>query len=223
MAKEPIRTEDAVRILLVDDHPIVRQGLRMLVSQESDMRVCGEAASASEALTAMSKTQPNVAIVDLSLKGSSGLELIKDVRIRFPEVLLLVLSMRDEAFYAERALRAGARGYITKEEGTERLIEGIRTLLVGQIYVSERLAARLISKYVDGGSTGSPVQRLTDRELEVFELIGQGMTTRQVAENLHLSVKTIESHREHIKTKLKLDNATELLKNAIQWVQCIGD
>jgi len=222
-SSKPPSEAEATRILLVDDHSIVRQGMRMLISQEPDLVVCGEAASAHEALKAVERTQPNVAVVDLSLKDSSGMALIKDLKIRHPKVLVLVVSMRDESFYAERVLRAGAKGYISKEEGTEKLVEGIRAVLTGKVYVSESLAARLLSKYVGGGSAGSesPVQRLSDRELEVFEWIGQGLTTREIAEKLHLSVKTIESHREHIKEKLGLDNATELLKHAIEWNQTI--
>ena len=216
--------KDETKILIVDDHPIVRQGIKLLVTQEPDMTVCGEADSAADALEAIERSSPDVAIVDLALKESSGLELIKDIRIRYPKLLVLVLSMRDESFYAERVLRAGASGYITKEEGTERVIEGIRKILEGEVYLSEKLASKMIRKYVDGrpGSGGTLVQNLTDRELEVFEMIGNGLTTREVAGKLHLSVKTVESHREHIKEKLKLDNATELLKPAIQWVQCQG-
>ena len=216
------RTEKAVtRILIVDDHPIVRQGIRLLVDQEADLMICGEAESASEALKITDQSKPNVAIVDLSLRESSGLELIKDFKIRHPDLKILVLSMRDESFYAERVLRAGARGYITKEEGTEKVIEGIRSILAGQVYLSERLASKMINKWVDGGSDkGGPlVQNLTDRELQIFELIGTGLSTREIAEKLHLSIKTIESHREHIKAKLDLSTATELLKHAIQWIQ----
>ena len=210
------------RILLVDDHPIVRQGIRILLNREADLSVCGEAESAFEALQAIESTQPDAAIVDLSLKESSGLELIKDIRIRCPKLPVLVLSMRDECFYAERVLRAGARGYITKEEGTEKVVDGLRKVLAGEIYLSEKLAAGVMRKMVTG-QTGSPenlIDTLTDRELEVLELIGAGLTTRVVAEKLHLSVKTIDSHREHIKEKLRIDNAAELLKHAIQWHQC---
>ena len=219
----PADAAEQVRVLLVDDHSIVRQGMRMLIAQEPDMVVCGEAASAHEALEDVEKSSPHVAVVDLSLKDSSGLELIKDLKIRHPNVLVLVLSMRDESFYAERVLRAGAKGYISKEEGTERLIEGIRTVLRGEIYVSEKLAAKLLNTYVGGSPAESPVRKLTDREVEVLEWIGHGLTTREIAEKLHLSIKTIDSHREHIKDKLKLDNATELLKHAIQWTQGIEE
>ena len=216
--------EDARRrILLVDDHPLVRQGIRMLVDREEDLGICGEADSASEALRVLETARPDLAIVDLSLKGSNGLELIKDIQIRFPKVLVLVLSMRDEAFYAERVLRAGARGYITKEEGTRVILEGIRKVLSGQIFLSERMASRMIGKFIraDEPQAGSPLEGLTDREMQVFELIGQGLPTREIAAKLHLSPKTVESHRENIKGKLKLDSAAELLRHAIEWVQSV--
>ena len=162
-----------------------------------------------------------MAVVDISLKDSSGIELIKDLKVRFPDLLVLVLSMHDESFYAERVLRAGARGYVTKEEATESVIIAIRKLLDGGIYLSDNMASKMLSKFVDGPSEagGLPVDRLTDRELEVFEFIGRGTSTRQIADKLHLSIKTIESHRENIKRKLKLDNATELLQHAVKWVQ----
>ena len=211
------------KVLLVDDHPIVRQGIRMLVDQESDLEVCGEAESEVEALRLIEQTQPDIAVVDLSLKGSSGLSLTREIRTRHPQVQVLVLSMRDEAFYAERVLRAGAKGYITKEQGSERIIEGIRKVVAGQIYLSDQLASKMLKSLVGGDRPGeSPVRRLSDRELAVFELIGHGLTTRDVAKRLHLSVKTVESHREHIKEKLNLSGAPDLLKYAIQWVQYQG-
>jgi DNA-binding NarL/FixJ family response regulator len=221
-AKSTPPGKSKVKIFLVDDHPVVRQGIKLLVHQESDLEVCGDADSTQEALRSIEKLQPDVAVIDLSLKDSNGLELIKDLRIRCPKLLILVLSMHDESFYAERVMRAGARGYITKDEGAEKVIEGIRRLLKGEAYLSDKMASKMIYKLVDGRSaqTRSSVDCLTDRELEIFELIGSGLGTREIAEKLHLSVKTIESHREHIKDKLKLDGATELLKHAIQWVQC---
>jgi len=209
-----------VRVFLVDDHPVVRQGIAMLIDQEIDMCVCGEADNADDALAMINQLKPDLAIVDLSLKDSSGLELIRDLQIRDPRVVVLVLSMHDEAFYAERVMRAGARGYMTKDEGTEKVIEGIRLLLDGQVYVSDRVAAKMIGKLIGGrASTWTKVGGLTERELEVFELIGSGLGTREIAGKLHVSVKTIESHREHIKEKLGLATATELLKNAVQWMQ----
>jgi DNA-binding NarL/FixJ family response regulator len=212
---------ETIRVLLVDDHPIVRQGVKMMITQEPDMVVCGEAESADEALAAMLQSTPEVAVVDLALKESSGLELIKDAKARYPKMAMLVLSMRDEAFYAHRALRAGARGYITKEEGPGRIIEGIRTVVAGRVYLSENLASKMIGAYIVGmPEAGATLEHtLSDRELEVFELIGSGLTTRDIASKLHRSVKTIESHREHIKGKLGLQNANELLTRAVQWVE----
>jgi len=211
------------KVLLVDDHPIVRQGIKMLIDHEKDLEVCGEAQSAPQALQIARQTQPDIALVDLSLKDSSGLELIKDLRIHLPDLLILVLSMRDESFYAERVLRAGARGYITKEQASERVIEGIRKVLAGQVYLSDKISSHILSRLVGGKpSVGSTIQKLTDRELAIFEMIGRGMPTRDIANSLHLSVKTVESHREHIKEKLTLENASDLLKHAILWVQCQG-
>ena len=215
---------EKTRVLIVDDHPIVRQGIKMLLDQEPDMLVCGEAESAAEALAGIEKSKPDVVIVDLALKESSGLDLIKDIKIRYPKLRVLVLSMRDESFYAERVLRAGALGYITKEEGTEKVVEGIRRILDGEVYVSEKLSARIVKEWVSGGvgATKPSLEKLTDREMQVFELIGNGLPTREIAKKLHISVKTIDSHREHIKDKLNIDNAADLLKHAIQWVQCHG-
>jgi DNA-binding NarL/FixJ family response regulator len=183
--------------------------------------VCGEAESVSEALDMLAREKPDVAIVDLHLKNSSGLELIKDLQVRQPDMPILVLSMRDEGFYAERVLRAGARGYVTKEEGPRKVLEGVRRVLAGDIYLSDRMASKVMSKIVGGLDKpgDSPMDSLTDRELEVFELIGQGLPTREVAERLHISPKTVDSHREHIKDKLQLDNSTDLLKHAIEWTQ----
>lgn len=221
MAADVKNDDGKKRVAVIDDHPIVRRGLSELIANQAGLTVCGEAEDAAGALKMIAETGPDLAVVDISLKDSSGIELIKDLKIRFPELLVLVLSMHDESFYAERVLRAGARGYVTKEEATESVIVAIRKLLDGEIYLSEKMASKMLSKFVDGPSEvgGLPVDRLTDRELEVFELIGRGIRTRQIAENLHLSVKTIESHRENIKRKLKLDNATELLQHAVKWVQ----
>jgi DNA-binding NarL/FixJ family response regulator len=208
------------RILLVDDHPVVRQGVRAVVSQETDFEVCGEAESASDALQVIQDSKPDVAIVDLSLKGSSGLDLIKDIRLRYPNLLVLVLSMRDEAFYAERVLRAGARGYVVKEEGCAVVVDAIRKILKGQIFLSDHVASKMLGAFVGGVKPGSsPIEQLTDRELQVFELIGKGIPTREIAAKLHLSVKTIDAHRENIKRKMQIDGATELLKHAIEWLR----
>lgn len=212
----PART----RIILVDDHPVVREGIRSVVVQETDMEVCGEAESASEALKVIQETRPDVAVVDLSLKESSGLELIKDIRLRHPSLLVLVLSMRDESFYAERVLRAGARGYVVKDEGCRVVVDAIRKIIKGQIYLSDQIASKMIGAFASGAKPGaSSVEQLTDRELQVFELIGKGVPTREIAAKLHLSVKTIDAHRENIKRKMQIDGATELLKQAIEWLR----
>ena len=210
-----------VKVFIADDHPIVRQGLKQLIEQDEGYVVCGQAEDAPELLTAIEQTQPDIALVDISLKETSGIELIKDIRIRFPKLPTLVLSMHDESFYAERVLRAGARGYVTKEEATETVMTAIRQVLDGKIYLSDRMAAKMLSKFVAAptGTSGLPTDRLSDRELTVFESIGRGLATRQIAEKMHLSIKTVESYRANIKRKLKLDNATELLQQAIQWVQ----
>lgn len=197
----------------------------MLVDAENGMAVCGTAETVAGALEAIPACKPTIAIVDLSLKDGSGLDLIKDMRIRFPDVAILVLSMRDDAFYAERALRAGAMGYITKEQGTERIAEGIRRVLAGEIYLTDDLSSQLLGRMVDSrAAVNAPsINNLTDRELQVFDMIGQGKSTREIAAALHLSVKTIESHREHVKDKLGIANGTELLKRAIQWTQVEGN
>ena len=207
------------RIFIVDDHPIVRQGLAELINHEEDLKVCGQAEDAPEALGIIKETRPNMVIVDISLKETSGMELIKDIKVLYPNLPVLALSMHDESLYAERALRAGAKGYIMKAEATENVITAIRKILSGQIYVSDKMAAKMVRKLVGGGpDVGvSAIERLSDRELEVFHLIGQGFGTRQIAERLHLSVKTIETYRAHIKEKLNLADANELLQYAIQW------
>ncbi|MHC4146767.1 MAG: response regulator [Planctomycetota bacterium] len=218
-------TENRTKILIVDDHPIVRQGLAELVNHESDLEVCGQAEDAHQAMKAIKEMKPNMAVVDISLKETSGLELIKDINSQHPNLPVLALSMHDESLYAERALRAGAMGYIMKQEATENVIVAIRRILGGEIYVSDRMAARMVRKLVTGQTetTASPVERLSDRELEVFHLIGRGYGTRQISERLHLSVKTIETYRAHIKDKLDLTDAAELLQHAIQWASSSGD
>jgi len=206
------------RIMLVDDHPILRQGLGQLLSQEKDLLICGQFEEASKALEACGNLKPDAAIVDISLKGSSGIELLKNIKVQYPKLLVLVLSMHDESLYAERALRAGASGYIMKQEAPEQVLVALRRILNGEIYLSEKMSSKLMHQLVSGRptETGSLMERLSDRELEIFGLIGQGRGTRQIAEQLHLSVKTSESHRAHIKEKLNLKNATELVHRAIQ-------
>lgn len=208
-------------VLIVDDHPIVRQGLAQLINQEKDLAVCGQAEDAHEAIEAIRQLNPDLIIVDISLKDTSGVELIKDLKVRYPNLPILTLSMHDEAVYGERALRAGARGYIMKQEATEKVVTAIRRVLAGEVYVSDGMAAIMVSKLVGGGAgkkAGSAVDALSDRELEVFRMIGEGFNTREMAEKLHLSVKTIETYRAHIKEKLALQDASELLRTAIQWV-----
>ncbi|MEX2216505.1 MAG: response regulator transcription factor [Phycisphaeraceae bacterium] len=209
-----------IRVLIVDDHPIVRRGIVAMINQDPGLEVCGEAEGYHEGLDLIRKVNPDLAIIDLTLPDISGLELVKQVKAIAPTMPMLVLSMHEETLYAERVLRAGARGYIMKQEGTEKLIDAIAAVMRGDIYVSEKMASRMLGKLVDGkkGTGTSPLERLSDRELEVFELLGRGLGTREVAERLCVSIKTIESHREHIKEKLQLKNATELVQHATQWV-----
>ena len=209
------------RLLIVDDHPIVRQGLVELLGDNETVEVTGQAASAHEALELIRKHRFDLAVVDLSLRGLSGLELIKLVQVEVPDLPILVLSMHDELFYAERALRAGAHGYIMKQEALDKINEAIGKVLSGEIYVSESVSARMLQRFVGGGAPPpeSAVESLSDRELEVFQLLGQGYGTRQVSDMLHISPKTVESYRANIKTKLQLKNASELVQAAVQWVQ----
>lgn len=208
-------------ILIVDDHPIVRQGLEHLISQEKNLVVCDQAEDAYQAMMAIRDLSPDIVIVDISLRDKSGLELIKDIHLQYPELPILALSMHDENLYAERVLRAGAKGYVMKQQATEKVIKAIRSILNGQLYVSDGIAAKMMRKLVGAKSEAelSMADRLSDRELEVFQLIGKGLGTRQIADQLHLSVKTIESYRAHIKEKLNLSDATELLQYAIQWAR----
>ena len=207
------------RVFVVDDHPIVRQGLALLINQEADLSVCGEAEDMHTALQAAPASRPDVMIVDISLNGPDGLELLKHVRLKCPALPVLILSMHDEQIYAERALRAGANGYIMKQEATERVLVALRRILSGETYVSDRIARSMLQHYLRGTNVAaySPISELTDRELEVFRLIGEGHGTRQIAEELHLSVKTVESYQAHIKEKLSLRSARELVQHAIQW------
>ena len=218
--KKTVARKDVSRVFIVDDHPIIRQGLGQLIDNEKDLSVCGQAEDAYEALKAIVKLEPDLIIVDISLKHSNGLELIKNLRQDNQSMGILVLSMHNESLYAERGLRAGANGYIMKEEAPAKIIGAIRRILNGKIYVSENVSMRMLSKLVNGKAEAlsEPIESLTDRELEVFGLIGQGRGTRQIAKELHLSMKTIESYRAHIKDKLNLANAAELVQHAIQWV-----
>jgi DNA-binding NarL/FixJ family response regulator len=206
-------------IFIVDDHPIVRQGLALLINREPDLAVCGDAEEAGSALRGIEELKPDLIVVDISLNGPDGLDLLKDIRARDSNLPVLILSMLDESLYAERALRAGANGYIMKQEATDRVLVAIRRILEGEIYLSDRMANRMLHRFASGAGVEqkSAVADLTDRELEVFRLIGEGHATRQIAQELHISVKTVESYQAHIKDKLSLKNARELFQRAIQW------
>jgi DNA-binding NarL/FixJ family response regulator len=207
------------RVLLVDDHPIVRQGLALLIDREPDLCVCGEAEGAHSAFHAITTLCPDIVVLDISLSGPDGLDVLKELRLKTSSLAVLILSMHDESIYAERAMRAGANGYIMKQEATEKVLVAIRRILQGDVYLSDRLTTTMLQHYVRGSSPSklSPLVNLTDRELEVFRLIGEGHATRQIADELHLSVKTIESYQAHIKEKLALRNARELVQHAIEW------
>src|SRR6202167_1359397 len=207
------------RILVVDDHPIAPQVLTLLINREPDMLVCGEAEEAMGGLHVLASARPDVLIVDISLNGPDGLDLLKSIRTTHPTLPVLILSMHDESIYAERALRAGANGYIMKQEATEKVLVAVRRILAGEVYVSDRIADKMLKHYITGSGSlrNSSIADLSDRELEVFRLIGEGHGTRQIAEELYLSVKTVESYQAHIKEKLSLRSARELMQHAIQW------
>lgn len=207
-------------VFVVDDHPIVREGLAQMINRESDLTVCGEAQEMHAALEMIDALKPDILIVDISLNGPDGLDLLKNIRTKDPGLPVLILSMHDESIYAERALRAGANGYIMKQEATEKVLVALRRILSREIYVSSRIASKMLQQFV-GGSPGagmhSPLDGLSDRELEVLRLMGDGHATRQIAEELHLSVKTVESYQAHLKEKLSLKNLRELVQYAVQW------
>jgi DNA-binding NarL/FixJ family response regulator len=209
------------RVLIVDDHPAVREALALRIGRQLDLEVCGEAADTTEALALIAERQPDVAVVDISLKTGNGIDLIKRIKARNDQVRLLVWSMHSESLYAERALRAGALGYVTKDQATDRIIEAIRRVLDGKVWLSEAMAERLLHRAVGtegAAATLSPLDALADRELEVFRLIGEGMKTAEIAERLHLSVKTVETYRDRIRQKLDLSDGTKLAHYATQWV-----
>lgn len=208
------------RLLIVDDHPIMRQGLTALVNNERDLHICAEAETAAQAMDLVQSEAPDLVLLDLTLPDKNGLELIKDLLAPHPNLAILVVSMHDEAIYAERVLKAGGRGYVMKQEGGKRLIEAIRRVLAGHIAVSEKMSGRILELFSGRRSqtAASPVQSLTDREFEIFQLIGQGRKTSDIAQHLHLSVKTVEVHRLHIKAKLNLPDATSLIREAVRWV-----
>ena len=208
-----------IKVLLVDDHPLVREGLANLITREPDLEVCAEAGTEPEALQLIGATNPDVVIVDLTLESGSGLELVKSIKAIHPGVVTLVLSMHEETLYAERALRAGARGYIMKREATKKVVSGIRAVRAGQLFVSEKISVRMAQKFVDGrtSAAATPAEQLSDRELEVFQLLGRGLSTRQIAEHLHVGFKTVQAYAARIKEKLGLANASELMREAIRW------
>ncbi|HEY0549126.1 MAG TPA: response regulator transcription factor [Verrucomicrobiae bacterium] len=208
------------KIFIVDDHPMMRDGLAQMIGNEPDLSVCGEAEDASEALAQIEKLKPDLAIVDITLRSSSGLELIKDLQIRLPRVPVLVISMHDESLYAERVLRAGGRGYVMKQEGGKKLMEAIRQVLSGQTYISPKISAKIVDAF-SGRRSGnlSPVEALTDREFEVFQLIGAGLSTKEIAGKLRISAKTVEVHRVNIKRKLNVGTAPELIRFAVRWME----
>lgn len=216
----PKSRKPAATVMVVDVHPLIRAGFRRMLEGASDLELCGEADGQSQAMRAFQQRTADIVTSDISLSDGSGLELTREIQTRRPETRVLICSTHDDTLYAERALRAGAQGYINKQEPAERLLTAIRRVLDGRVYLSDRMTERMLCRTVGNGESAgqSPLNSLSDRELEVFELVGHGVTTRQVAEHLHLSPKTIETYRENIKTKLNLKNATELTRHAVQWV-----
>ncbi len=220
MNKKPAEeTGNKRRIFIVDDHPLVREGLANLINQQDDLTVCGEAEDAAQALAGIGVARPDLALIDISLKTASGLELVKDLGVHFPLVALVVLSMHDELLYAERSLRAGARAYVMKRETTKDVLTAIRQVLGGDVYVSERVVNAMARRLGSSrkAATSSPVEQLSDRELEIFRLLGQGLTTSQIAADLHLSLKTVQAYCARAKEKFGVNSLSELLRAAIRW------
>lgn len=213
-----------VRVLLVDDHPITRQGIRALVNQQLNLEVCGEADTATQALELVGTLEPDIIILDISLPQTNGIELTKQIKTIAPDKPILVVSMHDEALYAERAIRAGAMGYVMKEEAGDKVATALQHLLRGEMYLSAKMKQRMLHRFVNkrGDSAEFAIDTLSNREMEVFRLIGNGFSTRQIASKLGLSAKTIDSYREHLKVKLGLDNGADLIRHAIQWVRMEG-
>ena len=213
-------TPAQIRILVVDDHPLVRQGLAQFINQERDMQVYAEASDGYEALERIENDPPDLVIADIEMKGLNGMELVRNMKSQHPDIPVLMLSMHDEGLYAERALRAGARGYLMKEEDPEVVVNAIRTIIDGEVYVSEEAISKILSNYTGNWSDkGSIIDRLSDRELEVFKMIGEGYRTRHIAENLHLSAKTVESYKARLKQKLTLKDAAQLARYAAEWMK----
>ncbi len=220
-AATPARKSARKQILIVDDHPMMRDGLAALITAQADLTVCGQAADAREAMLSVESLSPDLVLMDISLPGKSGLETIKDIQALAPGLAMLIISMHDESLYAERVLRAGARGYVMKQEGGKRIMEAIRAVLEGKVFVSEKMSARIMDAFTGrrGTEAAGSVGTLSDREFEVFQLIGRGRSTKEIAGQLHLSVKTVEVHRVNIKAKLKLATSPELTHYAVRWVE----
>ncbi len=219
MSLTVLSKENPARIIIVDDHPMVREGLKMRIAIEPDLHICGEAEEEGEALRLIRNAQPDLVISDLSLRAGNGLALVQRIKTEMPATYVLVLSMHDETLYAERALRAGAHGYLNKQEPQERLIQAIRTVLSGSMYLSEKMTQRMLSRVSQLSQPSlDPVDTLTDRELQIFQMLGEGMSTRGIAKELKRSVHTIETHREKIKRKLNLQSANDLVQSAVHWV-----
>jgi DNA-binding NarL/FixJ family response regulator len=218
MAADP-QPQRPSRILVVDDHSIVRHGLVALLSREKDLVVCGEAASCEEARAAAKSLAPDLMIMDITMKDGSGLDVIREVRAASPQIKALVLSMHDETLYAEKALRAGARGYVMKENADEDIVEAIRTVLRGELYISTEVSAQMLREYIGEEAERTGIESLTERELEIFACIGQGLATRKIADKFGLSTRTVEVHRAHIKRKLQCEDAAQLVREAVRWVE----
>ncbi len=212
------------RVLLVDDHPMTREGLAAIINRQADLEVCREAGNPAEAMSALAQLKPDLMVTDMTMPGRSGVEFLKDVHAMQPELPMLVFSMHDEMLYAERALRAGARGYVMKDAGSAKLLEVIRLVLSGQSYVSTQMSARILDAVTGRRPRGStsPIEKLSDREFEVFQMLGGGMSTKEVAKALHLSPKTVDVHRGRIKEKLQLKDAASLIHQAVRWVETQG-
>ena len=214
------KSEPGKRIVLIDDHPLFRKGLEQLITSSDGFTVCGEAGNAAQGLSALRKLEPDLTIIDISLPGANGIELIKNIRAEFPKLPVLVLSMHDESLYALRSIRAGAQGYIMKQEALESVVRALNEIMAGRPYLSPAMSAKLITNFAKGSENGktNPTDTLSDRELEILELIGKGHEVTEIARELHLSPKTVETHRAHIKEKLNLANARQVARFAVQWV-----
>ncbi|HVU07714.1 MAG TPA: response regulator transcription factor [Verrucomicrobiae bacterium] len=221
-SKRAVEPSAKSRVFIVDDHTMFREGLRQLIERDPDLTVCGDVAGAAEAMQEIRELKPHLVIVDISLSGTTGIDLIKNIKAEFEDLPVLVVSMHEESLYAERALRVGAMGYVMKQEPAKTVKQAIRKVLGGDIYLSEKMSATMLAKFMRGGRAEqptSPIETLSDRELEVFRMLGQGKATRQIAEELNLTIATINSFRNRIKEKLNLKNSTELILNAVQWVR----